>query len=350
MIFVYQREFDRKIRVGVVGAGSHMYRNLLPAMHHLPMELAAICNRSPEKLARTVAEYRCAGYTDPEEMYKDERLDGVVICVSPEMHPPLAIQAMAHGLHVFMEKPPAMRAWEVREMIAARGGLTAVVGFKKAFMPGAVKAREICASPKYGNLMSMLGVYPMSMPEDGEGVLARREFTNWLGNGCHPLSLMMSVGGRVRSVQTILGNGGHGAVMLRFESGVMGTLQLASGAHPLERYQFFGDKWALTIDNTDTVVLNRGIPFNYAYTSNFAPEGDDSGAVVWQPQNCLATLENKSLFLQGMAQELDAFCRAVLDGAGAGFGSLEFALEVMKVYEAALVSGGREIEVEEEGK
>jgi predicted molibdopterin-dependent oxidoreductase YjgC len=87
---VYQREFDRKIRVGIVGAGSHMYRNLLPALHHLPVELAAVCNRSPEKLNRTVAEYRCAAYTDPEEMYEKERLDGVIISVSPEMHPRLA--------------------------------------------------------------------------------------------------------------------------------------------------------------------------------------------------------------------------------------------------------------------
>jgi len=345
---VYQREFDRKLRVGIVGAGSHMYRNLLPAIHHLPMELVAVCNRSKEKLDRTTAEYRCPGYTDPEAMYESEKPDAVVISVSPETHPSLTTQALRRGVHVFIEKPPATRASEIREMIAARGNLIASVGLKKAFMPGAQKAREICASGKYGGLKSMLAVYPMSMPADGEGVLERREFTNWLGNGCHPLSMMMSVGGAVDLVQTIVNASGFGVVMLRFASGVMGTLHLASGPQPLERYQFFGGNWTLTVDNTDTVILNRGIPFEYAYTHNFAPEGDESGAIVWQPQNCLATLENKSLFLQGMVQEMDAFCRAVLYGESAGFGSLEFALEVMKVYEAALISGGREIRIQRE--
>lgn len=345
---MYQREYARKLRVGIVGAGSHMYRNLLPAMHHLPMELVAVCNRGEEKLRSTLSEYRCAGYTDAEKMYAAERLDAVVISVSPEMHPPLAIQAFRHGVNVFMEKPPAMRAGEVREMIAARGGLAASVGFKKAFMPGAEKAREIVNAPQYGNLRSMLAVYPMQMPKDGRGILARREFTNWLGNGCHPLSLLMSVGGRAQWVQSVVGENGHGAVLIGFESGVIGTLQLASGPQPLEQYHFFGDRWALTIQNTDTVILSRGIPFDYARTHNFAPPGDDSGAVVWQPQNCLATLENKSLFLQGMVQEMDAFCRCVLEGADAGFGSLEFALEVMKVYEAALISGGERVPIARE--
>ena len=353
---MYQREYGRKLRVGIVGAGSHMYRNLLPAMHYLPMELAAICNRSREKLDRTLAEYRCPGYTDAEAMYRSEKLDAVLISVSPQTHPALTIQALRHGLHVFMEKPPAMRAGEVREMIAARamvasqGNLAVSVGFKKAFMPAAHKAREICASTKYGGLKSMLAVYPMSMPGDGEGVLERREFTDWLGNGCHPLSMMMSIGGAVDSAQTVAGTNGHGAVMLRFAGGVVGTLQLASGAQPLERYQCFGENWTLTIDNADTVTLNRGIPFAYARTANFAPEGDDSGAIVWQPQNCFATLENKALFLQGIVQEMDAFCRAALYGESAGFGSLEFALEIMKVYEAALISGGRAVRVEREGE
>ena len=347
---MYQREYEQKLRVGIVGAGSHMYRNLLPAMHYLPMELVAICNRGEEKLQRTLQEYRCAGYTDPATMYKNEALDAVVICVSPQMHPSLAIQAFEHGLHVFMEKPPAMCADEVRAMIAAQGKLCASVGFKKAYMPGTVKAREIAHAPAYGNLQSMLAVYPMSMPKDGAGVLARRDFSNWLGNGCHPLSLLMSVGGRVCWVQTIVSEAGHGAVLLGFESGIIATLQLASGVQPPERYQFFGDKWSLTIDNTDTVSLYRGIPFAYAYTNNFVPEGDDSGTIVWQPQNCLATLENKSLFLQGMVQEMHTFARSVLYGEDPGFTSLPFALEVMKVYEAALCSNGARITLAAETK
>jgi len=46
----------------------------------------------------------------------------------------------------------------------------------------------------------MLGVYAMTIPENGEKVLQERRLTNWLSNGCHPLSLMIVVGGLVSAV------------------------------------------------------------------------------------------------------------------------------------------------------
>lgn len=343
---MYQREFDRKIKVGLIGAGSHAYRNLLPALHYLPVELAAICSRGPEKLQRTVEEYHCSSYTSAAQMYEKEALDAVIISVSPQMHPVLAKEALERGIHVFLEKPPAMSSDEIRQLMDVRKECVVSVGFKKAYMPAAVKAREIAASPQYGALKSMLAVYPMELPAHGADVLRNRQFTNWLGNGCHPLSFLLSVGGRARRVTALCGQGGQGCVMLEFENGVMGNLHLAAGPQPLEQYQLFADKWNLMIDNTDTISLNRGIPFQYASTDNFAPEGDDSGAIVWRPQNCLATLENKALYLQGIVPELEVFCRAVLTGADTGFTSLEFALEVMKVYEAALCSQGRSMEIE----
>ena len=129
---MYQREYTEKIKVGIVGTGSHTYRNLLPALHYLPVELKALCNRGEEKLRQTAREYPCNLYTDAEIMYSQEDLDAVIISVSPQMHPELAIRALRHGLHVFMEKPPAMTAQEVREIMRERKDRVVSVGFKKA--------------------------------------------------------------------------------------------------------------------------------------------------------------------------------------------------------------------------
>lgn len=133
---MYQREFERKARIGLVGVGSHAYRNLLPALHFLPAELVAMTSRGQEKLQKTAAEYGCRTYPTAKEMYENEELDGVIISVSPQMHPELAIEALSHGVNVFLEKPPTMRASQVEEMIAARGDKIAAVDFKKAFTPG----------------------------------------------------------------------------------------------------------------------------------------------------------------------------------------------------------------------
>ena len=67
--------------------------------------------------------------------------------------------------------------------------------------------------------------------------------------------------------------------------------------------------------------------------------------MVWEAQNCKATLENMSWFLQGMYDELAAFCRCILEGTQPGVGSLAFALELTKVYEALLVSRGSLIDI-----
>ena len=342
----YQRDYDRTLNVGMVGIGSHTYRNLLPTMTFLPVSLKAICYSSNEERAkRTARQFGCALYSSAAEMYRREKLDAVFICVSPEAHPRLVCEAMDAGLDVWLEKPPSMLASEVEEMIRRRRDRIVVVGFKKAFMPAAYKAREIAASPKYGNLRSCLAIYPMSMPPNGAQVLAERKFTNWLGNGVHPLSFLISVGGRVEAVTVRAGKDGYGACLLEFANGVMGTLHLASGPHPLETYALYGDKWHLTVANTRTVILQRGIPFEYSKTTTFAPQGDESGAVVWEASNCLATLENKALFVQGVFNEMKHFCDCALSRTPPEVGTLEFTLEVMQVYEAALRSAGATVRV-----
>ena len=343
---MYQREFERKARIGLVGVGSHAYRNLLPALHFLPAELVAMTSRGQEKLQKTAAEYGCRTYPTAKEMYENEELDGVIISVSLQMHPELAIEALSHGVNVFLEKPPAMRASQVEEMIAARGDKIAAVGFKKAFTPGAIKAREVLETyGKTAGLRSFLGVYPMTLPDNGAEILESRTFTNWLGNGCHPLSLMMSCAGDIRRICAHHMPGGQGMVAMEFANGAFGNLHLAQEPMQIESYHLYGGSWRLSIENTDRITFDRGIPFEYAYTDNFAPAGFDSGSVVWLPQNCVATLENKSLFMQGMVGELQEFLDAVLDGKKQTFTSLEFALKIMRAYEAVLLSEGSWIEL-----
>ena len=48
----YQREFSHRLRAGLVGIGSHAYRNILPVMNFLPVQLVAVCNRRHRHLCR----------------------------------------------------------------------------------------------------------------------------------------------------------------------------------------------------------------------------------------------------------------------------------------------------------
>lgn len=344
----YQREFDKRLRVGLVGVGSHGYRNVLPTMHYLPVEVISICDAKIDLAERTAPEFGVQScYDSTEAMYREEDLDAVFLCVSPEAHSELACEALNAGLHVWMEKPPAVRASEVETMIDHRGDRVAVVGFKKAFMPATRKVIELLATDEIGPLQGMSAEYSMTIPEDGATVLADRQAPNWLKNGCHPLSLMLAVGGDVAAVTMHRNPEGSGVCVLEFSSGAIGTFNLVSarGKKTVERYGFWG-KSHIAIDHDLRVTLQRGIPFEYSKTTNYAPSGTDTGAVVWGPTDTLGTLENKALFTQGFYDEMRHFCDCALEGQPAQLGSLEFALSVMKVYEAGLLSNGRRVDIE----
>ena len=341
----YQREFDRRLRVALVGGGSHAYRNVLPALHYLPVHLKALCDLNLPLAQRTAAEYGGVNcYASVAELLRGEELDAVLLCVSAAAHPALACEALAAGLHVWMEKPAAMSLAEVELMMASQGDRIVTVGYKKAFMPAVTKLREILALPAHQPLRSILAQYAVTVPKDGATILRERRANNWLNNGCHPLAFMLAIGGRVTAVTVHHGQTDDSLVVLEFASGVLGTLHGAMGvgnSQPVEVFTAFAEGAILTVDNSSRVTYQRGIPFVYGKSTTYAPPGLEHGAIVWAPQNCLATLENNPLFTQGMYGSLRTFCDQALGGPRIHDGSLEFAHELTAVYEAALLSAGK---------
>ena len=342
---IEQRNFEKKLNVGVVGVGSHAYRNILPTMTFLPVSLAAVCDIDLQRAKTTASQYGAsAAYADARTMFANENLDAVFLCTPPHTFTELTCNAFDAGLHVWLEKPPGLNVSEVEQMIRSRKDNAAVVGFKKAFMPSTEKVIEIFSTETYAPLTSLLAVYPMTLPANGKQVLREFEHTNWLQNGCHPLSLLIAVGGDVSAVTVHRGKRAGGVCVLEFASGAIGNFHLAD-SQPLENYSFFGNSCRVVIDSDLSVTLQRGILRNLGRKPTYAPEGFDSGAIVWEAQNCVATLENKALFKQGFYNEMRYFCDCALESKPAEKGSLEFALEVMKVYEAGLMSEGDRIEI-----
>lgn len=343
----YQRNLEKRIKVAVIGVGSHCYRNILPSLTWLPVELVAVCDVDLSAVSYTAKQYGCSAYTSAEKMYQREpEIQAVFISVGAAWHPQLILEALDHGKHVWVEKPIALRATQVKEMMERCNDLVVVAGLKKAFTPAAEKAREMMAT--LGCVRSILAVYPMSMPQEGELVLEDGSMPNWLRNGVHPLSFLVGVGGRVKMVQSVLNEEGFGVVIMAFESGAMGTLHLASGPQPdVERYSIFADNWQMDIEDAN-VSLRRGITnFNYRQTKSYISPGDTGGTIVWKPNSCVATLENKAEFVQGFYQEMQYFCDCILQNKKPELGNLSMALEIMEIYEGALRSNGRPVYIHE---
>ena len=339
---------ERRLRAGVVGIGSHCRRNILPATRHVPMDLVAFCDVDVSRARVLAAGYGVqAVYEHLGDMLARERLDVVLLVVGPHLHPKLACEALEAGVHVWMEKPPGRRVSDVLDIRAAQKDRVVVVGFKKAFTPATRKVVELFESDDHGPLRSMASIYPLDVPEDGSRVLAEGAPNRW-SDCCHPLAAMTAVGGPVAAVTVHRAALGGGACIVEFASGAVGTLHLASGAassQPLERYEFYGTGCHAVIENGTRVTFQRGIPFRYGETTTYVPPGLGHGAIVWEPQNMLATPENQPLFTQGIVGSLEHFCACVLEGRQATIGDTAMALHLMQIYEAGLLSDGQRIEL-----
>ncbi|NNC87786.1 MAG: Gfo/Idh/MocA family oxidoreductase [Akkermansiaceae bacterium] len=123
-------------KVGVIGAGG-MLQYHVPGFRQGGGEVTAIADVN-EAAAKTAAgKYDVAAtFGDVAKMLETD-IDAVSIIVPNKFHAPLAIQALEAGKHVFCEKPPALNAAEVEDMMAAAGkaGKTLMFNFNNRARP-----------------------------------------------------------------------------------------------------------------------------------------------------------------------------------------------------------------------
>ena len=115
---------------------------------------------------------------------------------------------------------------------------------------------------------------------------------DWLNNGCHPLSVMLAIGGAVEFVVSVQNRVSHGADIIKFKNGAVGTFHLASGPQPIEEYHFYSSKWHLHIDDSSKVTLQRGILFIYDRTTSFTAQLMGSDSLHIYNNICLINLSN----------------------------------------------------------
>lgn len=110
-----------KVRLGVIGAGNmgtgHI-RNILAGMCP-EIEVTAVADRraSRREWAKKTLP-NAAIFDEGSALIASGACDAVHICTPHYQHPPLAIDAFRHGLHVMCEKPAGVYTLQVREMMA----------------------------------------------------------------------------------------------------------------------------------------------------------------------------------------------------------------------------------------
>ena len=172
-------------RVGVAGLG-YWGPNLVRNFDEIA-ELAWICDLDNDLRNRFASRYTQARATaDFAEMLADESLDAVVVATPVPTHYALAKQALEAGKHVMVEKPPAMRAVEMDELvqIAARRDLVLMPGHLLLYHPGVLKLKELVAAGELGEVLCIYG------NRQNLGIVRTNENALW-SLGVHDLSVIL---------------------------------------------------------------------------------------------------------------------------------------------------------------
>jgi predicted dehydrogenase len=144
-------------KIAIVGVG-WMAAYHVAGFRAAGAEVVAITDKNPAAAKQASQKYGVdKTFADPKELYgaiKD--LDAVSIITPNAFHHPLVMEALAAGKHVFCEKPPALNAAEVGQMVEAadRAGKTLMFNFNNRARPEAYAMRGYFRSGMVGRVNS----------------------------------------------------------------------------------------------------------------------------------------------------------------------------------------------------
>lgn len=243
----------KKIRVGVIGAGSWAVAAHLPALAaREEVDLVAVCRKGSQML-ETIRER--FGFRVASEDWRDvvaQDLDAIVISSPSGFHHEHASAALRSGAHVLCEKPMTIRpaeAWDLVQL-AESVDRQLLVSFGWNYMPivrqavallgkhpiGALEHMTVHMSSATRELLSNTGAYPEASPETvpepatwtdptlSGGGYGQAQLSHALGLALHLVPDRVTAAFALTSAPLNAPVELHDAVVLRFDGGGIGAL------------------------------------------------------------------------------------------------------------------------------
>jgi predicted dehydrogenase len=355
-----QLSTGRRVRAGVIGCGSHAFRNVFPTFQFAPIDLIATCDLNQAKAEAFARQFGAQrAYSDHHRLLADPEIEAVFIVTNyvergRPRYPAIATDCLRAGKHVWMEKPPAASSEEIRSLQSLQGDLKVMAGFKKMFFPANEKARQLMSAESFGQASLITLQYPQHVPgvEDLKRYVHDREkvdsVTRFLDHVCHPVSLLIMLAGMPAALFYQRSADGCGLATFTYSDGTIASLALthrAAYAGGAERTTIVSEHGGhIIVDNNLRVSLHRDDPaIGYGSSPSYYVAPPDRATVVWEPEFSLGQLYNKGLFLLGYWGEVNEFAGAILDGRPVAKCHLEHAWQITRIFEAFAEGPGRVI-------
>lgn len=145
----------KKIKVGVIGAGSISDSHLQAYYNHPEVDLYAISDANAERAAQKAEKYEIPQvYKDYHELLADPEIEAISICTWNNSHAEISIKALKAGKHVLVEKPLCRTVVEAEEIQAAvrESGKLLQVGFVRRYDTNAQLIRQFIDNGDLGEI------------------------------------------------------------------------------------------------------------------------------------------------------------------------------------------------------
>jgi polar amino acid transport system substrate-binding protein len=248
-------------RVAFIGLGNYAKGVLLPAVRKIKgVTLTTVVTSTGISAGHAGEKYGFATIaTDPAVALADADTDTIFIATRHNTHARLTVEALRSRKHVFCEKPLALDAESLADVIAAAEGSFGVlaVGFNRRFAPLIIEAKA-AIEPRSGPLVMLYRINAGAIPADSW--IQREEGGGRIvGEICHFVDTLTFLAGSLPVEAYAIAVRGHTdavSVLIRFADGSIGTIvysSLGDSSVAKEYLEVFAQDRVVQID--DFIVL-----------------------------------------------------------------------------------------------
>ena len=258
-----------KIKIGITGLGGFG----IVCSHALDMsdkaEIIAIQTRNKEKIKKYSKEFNAKGYSNYEEMIKNQKLDAVCITTPQHIHSEQAIKAMNLGLHVFCTKPMALTIKEADKMIdtAKKNNVNLDIGFHYRYDEQIKKIRELVKADEIGTPFYTISSIQSFRGADYWESGPWRKDPKYSGGGAitlnysHDIDFLQWYFGEVKwiigSTESMVHNNDVEDVanaIIKFKNGVISNFTCSTATYSTKspRLEIFGTKGVISLVTTES--------------------------------------------------------------------------------------------------
>lgn len=206
--------------IGVGNMGRHHARNYAEIPGVNLVGVSDIDSKAGKEIA---AKFNCEYFENYKDLLKNGKLDLVTIAVPTKLHKKVALDCIAAGIHILIEKPIALTVKDAKEVVtsARAKNVKFTVGHIERFNPAVLKLKEMIDSGKLGEIISVATFRLGPLPPQIKDVNVVVDI------GVHDIDIMNWFFGRLP--RKIIAQGGK-ALLKNHEDHVEAFLDYGSGS------------------------------------------------------------------------------------------------------------------------